>query len=190
MAAKKAELALYEIKILLQDSEPPIWRRVRVPRDILLFDLHTVIQFAMGWQNDHLHEFVIAKKRYGEPQSDQFDFGMDVVDEGIVRLNGVAKKNAKFLYLYDFGDDWRHLIHIEREIIDPANTRSVICCDGANACPPEDIGGIYGYAEKVAILADANDPEHKEMRKWMGEDFDPSHFDLALTNQCLAGLEV
>ena len=181
---------MYEIKILLQDSEPPIWRRVRVPRDILLIDLHTVIQRAMGWHDDHLHDFTIGKKRYGEPNPGQVKFGMAVVDENIVRLNGVAKKNAQFLYHYDFGDDWLHLIHIEREIIDPTNTRSVICCDGANACPPEDCGGIYDYAGKLAILADPDDEEHEEMREWMGEDFDPSHFDLALTNQRLAKIEI
>lgn len=162
-----------------------------VPRDITLGSLHHVIQIAMGWDDDHLHEFVIARKRYGPLRAAPFGLGAAPINEDIVRLNGVAKPpRAKFEYHYDFGDDWRHEIPIEREIESASGKRQARCIAGENACPPEDSGGPYGYTDLVAILGDPQHEEHEEMREWIGDDFDPRQFDLAATDRRLSKLKV
>lgn len=190
MPSKKEPASLYEIKIALMDMEPAIWRRVIVPRDITLGKLHHVIQIAMSWEDCHLHEFVIAGKRYGPMMADPFGFDAPPVDEDIVHLNGVAKPKATFVYHYDFGDDWRHEIRIEREVESASGKRHARCIVGENACPPEDCGGPFGYPNLVAILSDPQHEEHDRMREWIGEDFDPLRFDLALTERRLAKLKV
>lgn len=190
MASKQEAASLYEIKITLMDLTPAIWRRVTVPRDITLGKLHDVIQIAMGWENDHLHEFLIGRKRYGPMNPDLFGFGDPPVNEDIVYLNGVLRPNAKFVYHYDFGDDWRHEIHIERAVEPDSIQRQARCIAGENACPPEDCGGPYGYPDLVAILLDPQHEEHSEIQEWIGENFDPQHFDLSSTDRRLSKIKV
>jgi pRiA4b ORF-3-like protein len=100
----------YQIKIELLDVEPPIWRRVLVPSEFTLFDLHQVIQTAMGWEDCHLHDFTIKQQRYTTPDPDDFD---DPRDERETRLCDVVRSRSKFSYLYDFGDDWNHWLSNE-----------------------------------------------------------------------------
>ena len=190
MPKKKEAVGLYEIKITLLYLEPAIWRRVVVPKDITLDGLHTVIQIAMGWDDDHLHEFLIGKKHYGRVMPDPMGFGDPPVDENIVHLNGVAKPKVKFRYWYDFGDDWMHEIQIEREVESATGKRNARCIAGEHACPPEDCGGVPGYADMVAILADPAHEEYGEMREWVGDDFDPRHFNLASADRRLSSLKL
>jgi hypothetical protein len=190
MGSKKGSLRLYELKLTLLYLEPMVWRRVRVPCDITLAQLHDVIQVAMRWDDDHLHEFIIGRKRYGIPEPDPIGFGDPAVDEGIVRLNGVAKPKAKFVYLYDFGDDWTHEVRIERELESESGKREAICVAGENACPPEDCGGVPGYLDKLDILADAKHEDYGRILEWLGDDFDPRHFDADQTNKRLRRLKV
>jgi hypothetical protein len=88
--------------------------------------------------------------------------------------------------VYDFGDGWLHEILVERAVHDPDVVSSVVCLAGARACPPEDCGGIGGYARFLAAIADPADEQHDELREWIGGDFDPEHFDLAAVNRALA----
>ena len=147
-----------------------------------------VIQRAMGWDDEHLHEFLIGRKRYGQPDPNHLGLGEPPVSE--VRLNGVAKPNAKFRYQYDFGDDWIHEIAIERGITSEANERRAICTAGENACPPEDCGGPYGYANMLEILKDSQHEEYPHTREWLGDDFDPGQFESKNVNQGLFALKV
>lgn len=190
MSSKKEALKLYEIKITLMELTPAIWRRVLVPRDIMLADLHHVIQIAMGWEDSHLHEFEIGRKRYGPMLDDPFGPDEALVNEDIVHLNGVAKPKAKFVYSYDFGDGWRHEIQIERELEAESGQRQASCIGGENACPPEDSGGPFGYPSMLDAMSDPQHEQHEEILEWMGEDFDPLRFDLAATNRRLAKLKV
>jgi hypothetical protein len=185
----KAAAGVYQIKVTLKGIKPPIWRRVAVPCDITLAALHNVIQRAMGWQDCHLHEFIIGAKRYGAAEDEEFDFGDGRADEGKARLNKVAGPNAKFRYCYDFGDDWIHEILIEREIASDGE-RMARCLAGKNACPPEDCGGPYGYANLLSILADPEHEEHEEMLEWAGDDLDPSAFDAKQTDRLLSLVKV
>lgn len=190
MPSKKEPERLYEIKITLLELAPEIWRRVAVPRDITLGNLHHVIQIAMGWEDSHLHEFEIGRKRYGPMIAEEFGFEDATINEDIVHLNDVAKPKAKFVYSYDFGDDWRHEIQIEREVESDTDKRHAKCSAGENACPPEDCGGPFGYPEMVAILSDPQHEEYDDMREWIGEDFDPRGFDLTAVNRRLAKRKV
>jgi hypothetical protein len=185
----KVPAGLYQIKITLKGTKPPIWRRVTVPRDITLASLHEVIQRAMGWMNCHLHEFVIDGERYGTASSEESDFEEDMVDEERARLNKVSGPGKKFQYSYDFGDDWVHEIQIEREIAGDGE-RAARCLTGKNACPPEDSGGPYGYAHMLSILSDPEHEEHDEMREWAGDHVDPLAFDLEQINRMLSLLKV
>lgn len=144
----------YRLRITLTGADPLVWRQVLVPRDILLSDLHAVIQIAMGWEDDHLHEYVVGKKRYAMPVEDSMGLGEPSVNEEIVRLNGVAKPNAKFTYIYDFGDSWAHEVLIEAEVEASSAKRTAQCIQGANACPPEDCGGVFRYLNMLNILRD------------------------------------
>src|SRR5579864_7496527 len=110
-------------------------------------------------------------------------------DERRVRLRAIAhEEGASFIYEYDFGDGWRHVITVEK--IEPLNEYMIVprCLDGARACPPEDSGGIGGYAHLVEALRDRRHPEHKELRAWVGKHYDPELFSLQAVNSALGML--
>lgn len=178
---------LLQLKIQLTGIEPPIWRRVVVPATIALDKLHQVIQATMDWTDSHLHEFEIADCRYGIPDPDWDDSTLS--DKRVTLANALADKKT-FRYVYDFGDDWEHRIKVEKVLPPDDSLRHPVCVDGANACPPEDVGGIYGYAHFLEALADPDHPEHPEMLEWYGDEFDPTAFDLARVNQRLQRIKL
>ena len=168
----------YVLRIALDVIEPPIWRRVLVPSDLTLGELHVVIQAAMGWMDAHLHEFHHGKKRYGVQDEEEID--SELRDEDDVRLEQLLKKPGQALaYWYDFGDDWWHTVTLEElRAVTPEERDVMHCLAGARACPPEDCGGPHGYAEFLESLGDPNG----DARTWVGPDFDPEVFDLAETD--------
>ena len=170
---------LYQFKITLCDITPPIWRRVLVPDSATLHDLHEIVQIAMGWENSHLHDFVIRRRRYALPSPDDWD---TPIDEAQTRLADVVKPRSRFVYQYDFGDSWRHELHIEKAVDDDAHP-APFCLDGARACPPEDSGGAWGYVEKLNILADPGHEDYDDLVEWMGDAFNPEEFDRDSVNR-------
>lgn len=181
---------MYRLKVTLRDSKPAIWRRLLVPGRVTLAQLHQILQVAFAWEDRHLHDFEIDGVRYGVPCDDGFDApSRRVVPEDRVRLEEVAREGSKLLYLYDFGDDWYHVIHVEA--VEPAGAAvGVSCLGGKRAAPPEDSGGIWGYEDKLAVLADPKDPDHEELSDWMPANFDPAKLDLAAIHTGLAKLSV
>jgi hypothetical protein len=174
---------IYQLKVSLMDSKPPIWRRLQVPADITLDRLHRVIQVAMGWTDTHLHQFVAGDTTYGVPHPD-YDFG--VVDERRVKLSRVARgEKARLRYDYDFGDDWRHQLLVEKVLPAEPGVRYPRCLAGKRHCPPEDCGGVWGYADFVEAVRDPGHPDHQEMLEWAGGEFDPEAFDVEETNRAL-----
>jgi Plasmid pRiA4b ORF-3-like protein len=142
-----------------------VWRRVVVPESITLSNLHRVLQVAMGWLDMHLHEFDINGVRYGLPVP-EWDTGPNApTSEKGVRLNQCLGDAASFHYLYDFGDDWQHRIHIEKVLQPDSGLETPICLDGAGACPPEDVGGVPGYHALLAALGDPNGPDRFDLEK-------------------------
>ena len=103
------------IYIELQDIQPRIWRRVDVPLTSHLLTLHNIIQIAFGWTDSHLFQFSIGNRDYGVPSEEDEFWGLKFYRAAGLRLRSlVARGVERFLYVYDFGDDWRHDIVIER----------------------------------------------------------------------------
>jgi hypothetical protein len=177
---------IFELEIVLADIRPPVRRRVQVPGEIDLAVLHEVVQSAMGWTNSHLHEFEIAGRRYGIPDPDWP--AQQVVDEAKVKLFRLVEQGDRFGYVYDFGDNWAHEITVEEVLAAEPGVRYPRCVSGEGACPPEDVGGIWGYEEFQAVMADPSHPDHDERLEWAGGPFDPHRFDLAETDRALQWL--
>lgn len=176
--SSSGKAAVYRFKIVLQDARPAIWRRIET-MDVTLQQLHALIQTAMGWTNSHLHQFVIAGGRYTDPRFMMEDVG--AIDYSRLRVRDlVAKHGAKLRmgYEYDFGDDWRHEVILEKVTEAERGVRYPRCIDGARACPPEDVGGVYGFADFVAAMANPSHSEHDDCLEWHGP-FDPTAFDAA-----------
>ncbi|HEX2974029.1 MAG TPA: plasmid pRiA4b ORF-3 family protein [Tepidisphaeraceae bacterium] len=184
---------LYQLKVTLADSKPPIWRRIVVAGNTRLDELHVVLQIVMGWTDSHLHRFIIgsglpkrggldALLRGGQYYSDP-EFGLEeAANETKVRLDEVVgEEKFKFLYEYDMGDSWMHEILVEKISVMEPDTAVPRCLEGKLAGPPEDIGGIGGYYEMLEALADPKHEQHEDMKEWIGE-YDPEHFDLAEVN--------
>jgi hypothetical protein len=173
---RTASGTVFQLKITLQNTRPPIWRRVLVDGSATLDHVHEVIQAAFGWWNFHLHEFEVGRTRYRVPDPDD-DWGEPPRDERRTRLDTVASEGSTFRYTYDFGDNWTHRCVVEKVL--PASRVAPVpaCIDGRRACPPEDCGGTWAYRELLEILADPEHPEHDERRDWLGGWFDPEAFD-------------
>ena len=177
-------LVIYQLKITLKVLRPLIWRRFQVQGDYTLDRLHRVIQRVMGWTDSHLHEYIVRGRHYGTP-SDESE-GPPVVSERSARLCDVApREKARFVYVYDFGDDWQHDLLVEKIVAPQAGQRYPVCLAGQHACPPEDCGGYPGYIDFVAAISNPAHPEHAEMLEWVGGAFDPWVFDLDGVNRAL-----
>jgi hypothetical protein len=179
---------IYQIKVSLNGVRPPIWRRLLVPGSISLKELHDVLQVAIGWTDSHLHQFVARGTLYGQPDP---GFGRGCVNEKGVRLDVVlqAEKDA-MIYEYDFGDGWQHKVVLEKILGSAVDGVAPSCAAGARACPPEDCGGVWGYANLLKIFSDASHPEHDEMLEWLGDRFEPERFDIAEANRKLARMKL
>jgi len=174
---------VYQLKITLKDARPPIWRRVQVASEKTLGKLHQVIQEAMGWTNSHLHAFLIGGEEYGQPMP-EYDF--DVKNEQRVKLSQIITgEKFKFLYTYDMGDSWEHEILVEKVLPADLQVRYPVCITGKRACPPEDCGGVWGYAEFLEAIQNPDHPEHESMLEWIGGEFDSEFFDLDAINRML-----
>jgi len=180
------------LRIEIIGIEPLIWRNVIVPSDIALDELHSVIQGAMAWQDYHLHEFNIMNQTYGIPESDEFGSEEASLDERNVLLKPLVNNGDEFIYIYDFGDNWRHKIvveNIQNDKSDPYNPVIPLCVGGERATPPEDCGGIYNYPNFVTSLKDRNHPEHKQNMKWSNA-FQPEIFSISQATALIACLYV
>jgi hypothetical protein len=178
---------IYQLKVTLRDVRPPVWRRLLVPGSATLGDLHRMIMKSMGWLDCHLHEFEVGGVRYAPPDPEADDWGLaPACDEGSARLARVAPRaGMRFDYTYDFGDDWVHSILVEAVGPVEAGRAYPACIAGRRACPPEDVGGPWGYAEFLAALADPEHEEHEDYLDWVGGFFDPAEFHLAETDEAL-----
>jgi hypothetical protein len=174
---------MYQLKVSLNGIRPPVWRRLLVPSSVRLPDLHDILQISMGWLDAHLHQFSCGSVCFGQPDP---DFPDSVADETGVRLETVlAAEGESLLYEYDFGDGWEHKVTLEKMLPYERGRGGVRCIGGRRSCPPEDVGGIYGYTEFLQAYADAAHPRHKEMRRWAGPDFDPNDFAVERINVLL-----
>ena len=173
---------IYQIEIVLIDTNPKIWRRVLVYSDITLVDFHRIIQTVMGWTNSHLHLFNDGVNIYS-PEEFEVE---DTLDSRKVKLKKIFKKvESKVLYEYDFGDNWEHEIILEDIIIEDENGYIPACLDGEGNCPPEDCGGTWGYIDLLKTISNRKHEDYKSMMEWLGGKFDPRFFDKEQVNQQL-----
>lgn len=174
--AREADMRkCFEIRIELLDVDPLIWRTVLVPDDIPLMNLGAVLLGAMGWKAAHLFAFEIEGQRYDITFDDGLDLD-DTVDMDGVIAREVLKPGAEAAFQYDFGDDWWHELKIADHRDIPEGDKLPRCIDGAGACPPEDCGGPFGYAEMLDAAADEDHPDHEEMRDLL-EEIKPKAFE-------------
>jgi Plasmid pRiA4b ORF-3-like protein len=178
---------MVQLKVTLRGIRPPIWRRLRVPSDITLGQLHRALQIVMGWTDSHLHQFCVGRQYFGLPDPDD-GFSPDTIDERRVRLDQVVSVGSKLVYEYDFGDGWSHDVVVERAEPLTDDNSSPLCLDGRRARPPEDCGGPYGYAELLAAFTDPTHPEHAERLEWIGPHWHPEDFDIDRINKQLQRL--
>lgn len=171
-----------QINVSLSGIRPPVWRRLLVPSEYTLARLHRVLQVAMGWHDCHLHRFVLDGTAYSDPQ-----FELDnVLDERKITVGDLlVAPGVPLIYEYDLGDDWKHELILE-ETAESEEVRPPMCVGGARACPPEDCGGPFGYDDLLRILKSPKHRRYREMREWVGSDFDPEAFDCDEVNKRLA----
>jgi hypothetical protein len=173
-----------QFKVQLSGSEPLIWRQFEVPASYTFWDLHVAIQDAMGWQDCHLHAFRVRNPLTGEaaeigiPDEDQFEGEPDFLPGwDVLVADYLSQAGDRAEYEYDFGDGWEHELVLEAVGVRHAKTRYPCCLAGARACPPEDCGGMGGYAELLQTIADPAHEEYENTMTWLGGAFDAAAFD-------------
>jgi len=172
---------VYLLRVSLDRVDPEVWRTMVVPAEIELPLLHKVIQASMGWYDSHLHEFQFGSERYGN--------NPEMHTEPGVKLSDVASGTGHaFKYLYDFGDGWEHTVEIIAETRAVLSDAPIKLLEGANACPPEDVGGPAGYERFCEIIDDQDHIEHEFFFDWNGGDFDRTEFDLGEAQALVAAL--
>lgn len=177
---------VHRFLIALREVDPLVWRRIQVPESYSFWDFHVAIQDAMGWEDRHLHEFCVFDDKTGEVVSigiptDETPPDRPVIPGWTVPLSRYIESRewhgVPMLYAYDFGDDWQHVVLYEGTEPAQRSTKYPRCVSGERCCPPEDCGGPHSYAEFLKIITTPRHPEHREMREWIGKDYDPNDFD-------------
>jgi Plasmid pRiA4b ORF-3-like protein len=177
---------VYQIKVTLKGSKPPIWRRMQITSETTLAKLHRILQRVMGWEGSHLYQFVTGGIAYGDPSM----LGeWNAEDARTVTLAALMRSGkSKLLYEYDFGESWEHELLVEKILPLDEGKRYPVCLTGKRACPPEDCGGVWGYVSVLEALHDPEHPEHEEMLEWIGGAFDPEAFNRDEVNVALQHL--
>jgi hypothetical protein len=173
-----------QFKIELNEIDPLIWRRIQIPTDYNLWDLHVAIQDSMGWLDYHLHHFEFKgrgkdkKVHIGIPDFDGVDDTFELFPAWEIPVMHYFKDlglTAK--YLYDYGDSWEHTVRLEGYMFKEKSVKYPICIDGARACPPEDCGGVDRYQELLETLADTSSENHEQLKLWVGSEWNSEKFD-------------
>ena len=166
------------LRVELQDLEAKIWRRIDMPLSSTLEALHEAIQRSMGWTFSHLWEFEIGDRRYSDPSFREFDEEAAFYSAKGLRLGTVIARGVdRFVYVYDFGDDWRHDVIVEEVRDGDPDMEYPAFVEGARRCPPEDVGGARGFMDFLEAVLDPTHEEHQALLDWYGGPFDPSDLD-------------
>ena len=178
--------SVYQLKVTLIDSQPPIWRRVQVESGVTLDHLHHTLQVVMGWTNSHMHGFRVPQpvKRGARRRL----LPVESADEKVTRLYDLLRRPRDWcVYDYDFGDGWEHQLLLEIVVARLPSARYPMVLAGRGACPPEDVGGLPGYYHFLQVMSDPKHPEHEDMLEWASGNFDPTAFNLHEVNRTFHG---
>ena len=179
--------SIARLQVTLDDVKPLVRRRVEVPLAIRLDRLHLVLQAAIGWTNSHLYEIRAWDVGWGLPDPDFGDGPLDAKKARLIDvLEDVGTKTLK--YLYDFGDGWEHTVKVERITDAIPGFAYPVLIDATGRCPPEDVGGPWGYDEFLDAIADPTHENHVEMKDWIGEPFDPKVVDVEALSKDVTAL--
>ena len=148
-----------------------------MPADSTFDQVHRYINTAMGWLDYHLHEFEVEHRRIAAYDADWESEWPHEDEDGATLSDALAGGARIFLYRYDFGDDWEHLVEVECVGPPEPGVFYPRCVEAVGACPPEDCGGPHGYLELLEALADPEDPQHAELLQWLEEPLDPGLVD-------------
>jgi Plasmid pRiA4b ORF-3-like protein len=184
--ARRQPASVHQFLVVLSGTDPLVWRRIQVPEAYSFWDLHVAIQDAMGWLDCHLHEFRVLDAQEKRIASIGIPTDEDPEDHPVVPGWKVSISSyfgsqpyhaLPALYAYDFGDDWEHILVYEGLETAEAPLKYPRCVSGARRCPPEDCGGVHGYADFLATISDSTHPEHSSTLEWAGGEYDPDAFD-------------
>jgi hypothetical protein len=179
---------IYQIKVTLDGTHPPIWRRILLPAHTTLLKLHDILQIVMGWEDYHLHMYTIEGLIYGDPADDEYG-DLETINEANYKLSQVIhREGQRFSDEYDFGDSWDHTLLVEKIFSPQEGVHYPLCQKGKRACPPEDVGGVWGYENFLEAIRDPGHDEHEEYLAWVGGEFNPEAVDLEEVNTRLRGM--
>jgi hypothetical protein len=180
-----------QLHISLDGSEPLIWRKVLIPKEISFFKLHQVIQISMGWTNSHLFEFNIEGFKVGISYDHLKDMDVDhLMDSKETYLTEMISEPGECIkYWYDFGDSWMHTINFEKYFPLDKEAQLPYCTSGELNCPPEDCGGIAGFYDLLSNLSNKKHEDYKSMKRWVGSKYDPSKVDFGKINRRLKNMD-
>ena len=179
--------SIAHLGIKLDDVEPVVVRRLEVPLTIRLDRLHLVLQAAMGWTNSHLYEIRARDVGWGMPDPDFGDGPLDASKARLIDvLEDVGVRSLK--YIYDFGDCWGHSIGIERVTDAVPGVIYPRLIEAVGRCPPEDVGGPWGYRQFLDAIADPDHEDHADRLEWVGGPFDPTDADVERLTQAVERL--
>jgi Plasmid pRiA4b ORF-3-like protein len=147
-----AVTTVHRVKVSLYGAKPPVWRRLEIPSAMPLNLVHAVLQVAFGWHDYHLHVFETVCGQFGSPDLDDWAERQDEATATLAQVAGAER--AKAVYRYDFGDDWRHDIVVEKIIPAEPGVAYPRCTGGRRDGPPEDCGGIWVFNEQFAEFGD------------------------------------
>lgn len=173
------QVKAYQLKVTLELSNYPVWRRLIVPANTNYYDFHRILQKAFNWQEFHLHDFyIIPGRQDGDKMVYDQDSAIRLVSDRrfLMEEDDVPKKMdedvlleahmpAEIYYTYDFGDDWMHEIEVE-DVIEDYSFSHATCIAGDGTTPPEDVGGEVGFDDFLKIIEDIDHPEYEEMVEW------------------------
>ncbi len=179
---------IYQLRIKLKGISPPIWRRILASNYLFFSELHDLIQKCFSWAGYHLHEFYfphpfISNLRIYIKGVIDWDIDSETADyyhflSDKIRLCDVfSETQRRAYYNYDFGDNWEHIITLEKIFPNNQTLNEPICVGGKRASPPEDSGGPYGYQEMIEIINNSNHSEYDEIIEWLGPEFNSEKVD-------------
>lgn len=184
----KKSIPVYQLKVTLDGIRPLIWRQILVPGNTTLNIMHDILQIIMGWKDYHLHHFFISNRYYGDPEFDEYGDLEMIPEEEFILSKVITGEGFRFKYVYDYGDNWEHSLIVEKISYSDKRENHPICIQGERACPPEDVGGRWGYKDFIKAISKLNHPEHDEYLTWVGGEYDPENFNREEVNSKLRQL--